>query len=87
LAKECVWQNNHAILQGQILFYNKKNIRMKTAEEGTATTKIRFYYVLSACKPAPTVPSDQGFYQLLCDGLERSNRSLKPTAPSVLIFE
>jgi hypothetical protein len=32
---------------------------------------------LSAGKPAPTVPSDQGFYQLLWDGLERSNRSLK----------
>jgi hypothetical protein len=26
LAKECAWQNNHAILQGQILFYNKKSI-------------------------------------------------------------
>jgi hypothetical protein len=47
LAKECVWQNNHAILQGQILFYKKKNIQIKKTE-GTATTKIRFYYVLSA---------------------------------------
>jgi hypothetical protein len=39
LAKECVWQNNHAILQGRILFYNKKNIRIKKTE-GTATEKL-----------------------------------------------
>jgi hypothetical protein len=81
LAKECVKQNNHAILQGQILFFNKKSIRIKKTE-GTATKHIRFYYVLSAGKPAPTVPSDQGFYQSLWDGLERSTRSLKQTAPS-----
>ncbi len=31
---------------------------------------------------APTVPSDQGFYQSLWDDLDRSNRSLKRTAPS-----
>jgi hypothetical protein len=84
LAKECVWKNNHAILQGQIPFYNKKNIQIKKTEE-TATKKIRFYYVLSAGKPAPTVPSDQGFYQSLWDGLERSNRSLKQTASSARI--
>jgi hypothetical protein len=81
LAKECIWQNNHAILQGQILFYNKKNIQIKKTE-GTAKKTIRFYYVLSSGKPAPTVPSDQGFYQSLWDGLERSKRSLKQTAPS-----
>ena len=47
-------------------------------------TKInfRFYYVLGAGKPAPTVPSDQDFYQSLWDDRERSNRSLKRTAPS-----
>jgi hypothetical protein len=58
LAKECAWQNNHAILQGQILFYNKKSIRIKKTE-GTATKNIRLYYVLSPRKPAPTVPSVQ----------------------------
>jgi hypothetical protein len=81
LAKECAWQNNHAILQGQILFYNKKSIRIKKTE-GTATKNIRFYYVSSPRKPAPTVPSNQGFYQLLWDDLDRSTRSLKRTAPS-----
>jgi hypothetical protein len=81
LAKECAWQNNHAILQGQILFYNKKSIRIKKTE-GMATKNIRFYYVLSPRKPAPTVPSDQGFYQSLWDDLDRSTRSLKRTAPS-----
>jgi hypothetical protein len=29
-AKDCVWQNNHAILLGKMLFYNKKNIQIKT---------------------------------------------------------
>jgi hypothetical protein len=79
LAKECAWQNNHAILQGQIFFYNKKSIRIKKTE-GTATKNIRFYYVLSPRKPAPTVLSAQAFYQSLWDGLERSTRSLKQTA-------
>jgi hypothetical protein len=47
-----------------------------------ANKNIRFYYVLGAGKPTPTVPSDQGFYQSLWDDLDRSNRSLKQTAPS-----
>ncbi len=64
LTKECIWQNIHAIIQGQMLFYIKKNIQIKKTIE-TATKKVRFYCVLSAGKPAPTVPSDQGFYQLL----------------------
>jgi hypothetical protein len=37
LAKECTWQNNHAILHRRAVFYNKKNIRISktkvTAEE------------------------------------------------------
>jgi hypothetical protein len=37
---------------------------------------------MGAGKPVPTVPSDQGIYQLLWDALDRSNRSLKQTAPS-----
>ena len=32
-------------------------------------------------KLIPTVPSNQGFYQLLWDNPDRSNRSLKRTAP------
>jgi hypothetical protein len=39
---------------------------------------------LSAGKPAPTVPSDQGFYQSLWGLLERSTRSLKRTSPSAI---
>jgi hypothetical protein len=45
----------------------------------------RFYYVLGTGKPAPTVPSDQDFYQSLWDNPERSNRSLKRTAPSAIL--
>jgi hypothetical protein len=41
---------------------------------------ISFYYVLSANKPHPSVPSDQGFYQSLWDDPDRSNRSLKRKA-------
>jgi hypothetical protein len=41
---------------------------------------ISFYYVLGADKPAPTVPSDQGFSQSLWDDQDRSNRSLKQLA-------
>jgi hypothetical protein len=37
---------------------------------------------MRANKPAPTVTSDQGFYQSLWDDLDRSTRSLKRTAPS-----
>jgi hypothetical protein len=36
---------------------------------------------LSAGKSAPTVPSDQGFYQSLWDDPDRSNRTLKRTGP------
>jgi hypothetical protein len=43
--------------------------------------QISFYYVLGAGKPAPTVPSDQGVYQLLWDALDRSNCSLKQPPP------
>jgi hypothetical protein len=42
--------------------------------------KIGFYYVLGADKPVPTIPSDQGFYHLLWDDLDRSTCSLKQTA-------
>jgi hypothetical protein len=43
LAKECVWQNNHAILQGQMLFYSK-NIQIKKTKE-TATKTILICFV------------------------------------------
>jgi hypothetical protein len=76
LALQCVWQYDHATLQGWTVFYNKKKIRTsKTIAR--ANKNIRFYYVLGAGKPAPTVPSDQGFYQSLWDALDRSNRPLK----------
>jgi hypothetical protein len=76
LALHCVWQNDHATLQGRTIFYNKKKIRTsKTIARANKT--IRFYYVLGAGKPAPTVPRDQGFYQSLWDALDRSNRRLK----------
>jgi hypothetical protein len=76
LALQCVWQNNHATLQGLTVFYNKKKIQ-------TSKTIARAnHYVLGAGKPASTVPSNQGFYLSLWDDLDRSNRSLKQLAPS-----
>jgi hypothetical protein len=58
-------------------------ISVRTSKTKAFITKpIRFYYVMGADKPAPTVPSDQGFYQSLWDDLDRSTRSLKRTAPS-----
>jgi hypothetical protein len=57
-----------ATLKGRTIFYNKKKIRISNSKV-TNTKHIRFYYVLSAGKPSPTVPSDQGFYQSLWDSL------------------
>jgi hypothetical protein len=80
LSKQCAWTNNHAILDGRQIFYNKKYV---VTCKATATKQpIRFYYVLSdGSNILPTVPSDQGFYQLLWDNQDRSNRCLKRTAP------
>jgi hypothetical protein len=64
----------------QTIFYNEKNIQISTAQ-GTAKKKF-LYYDLSAGKPAPTVPSNQGFFPWLWDDLGRSNRSLKQIAQS-----
>jgi hypothetical protein len=76
LALQCVWQNDHATLQGWTVFYNKKKIRTsKTIAR--ANKNIRFYCVLGAGKPAPTAPSDQGSFRSLWDALDRSNRPLK----------
>jgi hypothetical protein len=80
MSKQCEWHNNHATLLGWTIFYNTKKVRIsKTPEK---RKKIKFYYVLGKVKPAPTVPSDQGFYQSLWDDFSRSNRPLKRTAPS-----
>jgi hypothetical protein len=81
MSKQCLWQNNCAILQGMMILYNKKHLLISK----TKVTKkaISFYYVLGAGKPVPTVPSDQGFYyQSLWDDQDRSNRSLKRLAPA-----
>jgi hypothetical protein len=80
MSKQCLWQNNCAILQGMTILYNKKDLLISK----TKVTKkaISFYYVLGAGKPVPNVPSDQGFYQSLWDDQDRSNRSLKRLAPA-----
>ncbi len=44
LAKQCLWQNNHAILHGRTVFYNKKYVRTSK----TKAKPIRFYYVMGA---------------------------------------
>ena len=80
LSTQCAWQNNHASLQGRTVFHNRKKIQI--SKNKVAYKHIRFYYILGAGKPAPTVPSNQGFYQSLWDDLDRSNRSLKRKAPS-----
>jgi hypothetical protein len=56
MSKQCLWQNNCAILQGMTILYNKKHLLILK----TKVTKkaISFYYVLGAGKPVPTVPSD-----------------------------
>ena len=28
MSKQCLWQNNHAILQGMTIYYNKKNVQI-----------------------------------------------------------
>jgi hypothetical protein len=78
LSAQCFWQNNHATIQGTTIFYNKKTVR--TYKSKTTKKSISFYYVLSANKPPPSVPSDQGFYQSLWDDPDRSNSSLKRKA-------
>ena len=79
LSTQCAWQNNHASLHGRTVFHNKKKI--KILKNKVANKHIRFYYIMSAGKPAPTVPSEQSFYQSLWEDEDRSNRSLKRTAP------
>jgi hypothetical protein len=74
--EQCTWQNNSATLQGTTIFYNKKHVLISKTPQ-VRKKAISFYYVLGAGKPAPAVPSDQGFYQLLWDDLDRSKRSLK----------
>jgi hypothetical protein len=80
ISKKCLWQNNHAILQGMTIYYNKKNVQSSKTKDAKKTISV--YYVLGAGKPAPTVPSDQGFYQSMWDNQDRSNRSLKQLAPA-----
>jgi hypothetical protein len=47
MSAQCCWQNNHVTLQGETIFYNKKNIQT-TKTKAIASKPIRFYYVLSA---------------------------------------
>jgi hypothetical protein len=58
MSRKCVGQNNHASLHGRTAFHNKKKIQI--LKNKVTNKHIRFYYVLSAGKPAPTVPSEQG---------------------------
>jgi hypothetical protein len=60
---------------------SRKYVQTTKTKKVTANKLSRFYYILPAEKPAPTIPSSQGFYQPLWDDLDRSNRSLKQTAP------
>ncbi len=79
MSAQCCWQNNRVTLQGETIFYNKKNIQTRKTK-AIASKPIRFYYVLSAGKPAPSVPSDQSFYQSLWSHPDRRNRLIKRKA-------
>jgi hypothetical protein len=79
MSQQCDWQNNHAVLGGTTIYYNKKNVR--TSKTKATSKPIRFYYIMSASKAPPTVPSNQGFYQSKWDDPDRSNRSLKRSTP------
>jgi hypothetical protein len=61
LSTQCAGQNNHASLQGQTVFHNKKKIRI-LKNKVTNTHITRFYYIMSAGKPPPTVPSEQALW-------------------------
>ncbi len=63
LSRQCAWQNHHASLHGRTVFYNIMKIRI--LKNLTTKKQIRFYYIMSAGKPAPTVPFEQAFYQSL----------------------
>jgi hypothetical protein len=80
MSKQCQWQKNCATLQGMTVLYNKKHLLISKTK--VIKKAISFYYFLGAGKPAPTVPSDQGFYQSLWDDQDRSNQSLKQLAPA-----
>jgi hypothetical protein len=78
LSQQCLWQNDRAILEGTTIFYNKKQVQ--TLKTKTMYKNFRFYYVLTAGKPAPNISSDKAFYQSLWDDPDSSNRLLKRTA-------
>jgi hypothetical protein len=80
MSMQCLWQNNRATLQGMMILYNKKKVRILKNKVNKKATS--FYYVLGAGKAAPAVPRHQGFYQLLWDDEDRSNRSLERLAPA-----
>jgi hypothetical protein len=64
MSAQCAWNKNHATLQGRMIFYNNnKIVRISKTKVKTKN--------LGAGKPAQTIPSDQGLYQLLWDDLDR----------------
>jgi hypothetical protein len=65
MSRQCLWQNNCATLQGIATLHNKKHVQI--SKDKTKVKAILFYYALSASKPSPAIPSDQGFYQSLWD--------------------
>jgi hypothetical protein len=63
-----------------VQFSTTRKVRQTSKTKATIPKPIRFYYAMGAGLPAPTVPSNQVFYQALWDDLDRSNRSLKQIA-------
>ena len=62
-----------------MLLHNMKNIRHQN-QDPKKTKRMHFYYVVTQGKEAPRIPSEQSFYQAICEDPNRSRRLLKRTA-------
>jgi hypothetical protein len=79
ISKICIWCNDRCSLDGHVLLHNAKVINLPNKK----VSRTHFYYVLSSPdKPAPTIPSDQKFYQELWNNRRASSRCLKRTVQS-----
>ena len=59
-----------------MLLYNVKNIGHQK-QDSKKTKRMQFYYAVSLGKEAPNIPSEQSFYQAICDDLQGSNSPCK----------
>jgi hypothetical protein len=82
LSSKLTFENNRATVNERtVVLHNNKKVQ---TGKGGQKRNVHFYYVyvLDANQPVPLVATRQDFYQAIWDAPERSNRSLKWTAPS-----